>query len=89
MVVERFKDAEAIYRRLRESGRMMPEGLTYLSSWIDDKFETCYQLMETHDPSLFDEWVSHWNDLMDFEVHAVMTSKEAVERFKSVSPAGA
>ena len=49
MVVERFKDAPAVYRRFRDQGRMMPEGLSYLSSWVDDKFERCYQLMETHD----------------------------------------
>jgi hypothetical protein len=80
MVIESFKDAEAVYRRFRESGRMMPDGLTYASSWIDETFERCYQLMETHDLKLLDEWMSHWSDLMEFEVHRVMTSKEAVEQ---------
>ena len=82
MVVEHFKnhDAVPVYRRFRERGRMQPDGLLYVSSWIDDKFETCYQLMETHDTKLLDEWMSHWNDLMDFEVHRVLTSKEAVEK---------
>jgi hypothetical protein len=56
MVVERFKnkDAVPVYRRFRESGRMMPEGLAYVSSWIDDKLERCYQLMETHDRALLE-----------------------------------
>jgi hypothetical protein len=82
MVVEHFKngDAAPIYRRFRESGRMMPEGLVYVSSWIDERLERCYQLMETHDRALLDEWMGHWSDLMDFEVHPVITSKEAVEK---------
>jgi len=82
MVVERFKnkDAAPVYRRFKEDGRLMPEGLTYVSSWIDEKLERCYQLMETHDRSLLDEWMAHWSDLMEFEVYPVITSKEAVER---------
>jgi len=81
MVVEHFKnhDAVPVYRRFRERGRMQPEGLLYVSSWIDDNFERCYQLMETHDRALIDQWMSQWHDLMDFEVHPVITSKEAVE----------
>jgi len=82
MVVERFKnkDAAPVYRRFRESGRMMPEGLAYVSSWIDDNFERCYQVMETDDRALLDEWMAHWNDLIEFEAYPVITSKEAVER---------
>jgi len=81
MIVEHFKnhDAVSVYRRFRERGRMQPEGLLYVSSWIDDKFERCYQLMETDDRALIDQWMAQWNDLMDFEVHPVITSKEAVE----------
>jgi hypothetical protein len=82
MVVEHFKngDAAPAYRRFRDKGRMQPEGLVYVSSWIDEKMERCYQLMETGDPKLLDDWMSRWSDLMDFEVYPVMTSKEAVER---------
>ena len=82
MVVERFKnkDAAPVYRRFKENGRLMPEGLVYVSSWIDEKLERCYQLMETHDRALLDEGMAHWSDLMEFEVYPVITSKEAVER---------
>ena len=82
MVVEYFrnKDAVPIYRRFSERGRMMPDGLAYVASWIDEKFERCYQLMETHDRTLLDEWMARWSDLVEFEVYPVMTSKEAVER---------
>src|SRR5438132_13553415 len=82
MVVEHFKnkDAVAIYRRFRDRGRMAPEGLAYLSSWVDDKLERCYQLMETHDRRLLDQWMANWSDLVDFEVHVVLTSKEAAEK---------
>ena len=82
MVVERFKnkDAVAVYRRFRDNGRLAPEGLLYISSWVDDKLERCYQLMETHDRTLLDEWMANWRDLVDFEVHPVITSNEATER---------
>ena len=80
MVVERFKDAPAVYRRFREHGRMMPEGLSYVSSWVDDKFERCYQVMETDDRRLLDEWMANWADLMDFDVVPVITSAQARER---------
>ena len=81
MVVEYFKnkDAVPVYRRFRDRGRMMPEGLLYVSSWIDVKFERCYQLMETNDRGLLDEWIANWSDLVEFEVYPVVTSKQAVE----------
>jgi Protein of unknown function (DUF3303) len=82
MVVERFKngDPTPIYRRFRDRGRMMPDGLGYVWSWIDERMTHCYQLMETEDRALLDQWMGQWSDLMDFEVHPVITSKEAVER---------
>ena len=81
MVVERFKEAAApeIYRRFREKGRMMPNGLEYVSSWIDVDFKICYQLMQTEDVALFNRWIKNWNDLMDFQIVPVRTSSEAVE----------
>jgi Protein of unknown function (DUF3303) len=84
MVVEQFKnkDAIAVYRRFRDSGRMAPVGLAYVSSWVDDKLERCYQLMETHDRRLLDQWMANRSDLVDFEVHAVLTSKEAAEKIE-------
>ena len=86
MIVEHFKDGNAVpvYRRFREKGRMMPEGLTYLSSWIDESMQRCYQVMETHDRSLLDQWMAHWGDLMEFEVYPVITSNQAVERIAPV-----
>jgi hypothetical protein len=81
MVVEHFKggDAVAVYRRFREQGRLAPEGLSYVSSWVDVKFERCYQLMETADRRLLDEWMARWSDIVDFEVHPVVTSAQAAE----------
>jgi hypothetical protein len=76
MVIERFKDAPAIYQRLREKGRMMPEGLNYVSSWIADDLKTCWQIMETENFALFDQWLVNWRDLMDFEIAPVRTSEE-------------
>lgn len=85
MIVERYKNGDAVpvYRRFRDRGRMAPEGLMYVSSWVDTKLELCYQLMETQDSRLLDEWIAQWRDLVDFEVHPVITSAEAA---KIVSP---
>jgi len=82
MVVEHFKggDAAPVYRRFRDYGRLAPEGLTYVSSWVDTTLERCYQVMETADRLLLDQWIAEWRDLVDFEVYPVITSKEAAER---------
>ena len=82
MIIERFKDgdAEPVYRRFRDQGRLAPEGLTYVSSWVDEPLAVCYQVMETDDRALLDAWIANWSDLVDFEVHPVMTSREAAER---------
>jgi hypothetical protein len=83
MVVERFKDAPAIYRRLHEKGRMIPEGLEYVSSWIDVDLKICWQLMRTEDESLFQTWINNWKDLADFEVVPVRTSAEVREMMEA------
>lgn len=82
MIIEHFKNRDAlpVYRRFRERGRMAPEGLHYVASWVDEEFERCYQVMATHDRALLEEWMAHWSDLVDFDVHEVVTSKEAAEK---------
>ena len=81
MVIERFKNQDAIpvYRRFRDQGRMTPEGLEYVSGWVDTKLERCFQIMETSDPKLMTEWTARWSDIVDFEVVAVMSSADAVQ----------
>jgi hypothetical protein len=85
MVIEKFKnkDALAVYRRFRERGRMMPDGLKYVGSWVEANFDRCFQLMECDDPRLFQQWVIQWRDLMDFEVVPVGSSKDTME---TISP---
>lgn len=85
MVVEHFRNGDPVpvYRRFRERGRLMPDGVNYVSSWVDEKLERCFQLMEANDPALLDEWISNWNDVADFEIYPVISSSEAAER---VSP---
>jgi hypothetical protein len=82
MVIERFRngDAAPVYRRFRDRGRLAPQGLSYVSSWVSEKLDRCYQLMETGDPSLLDQWMANWSDIVEFEVHPVITSKEAAEK---------
>jgi hypothetical protein len=82
MIVERFKnrDPVPVYKRFRERGRLAPEGLTYVSSWVSLDLTTCYQLMETSDPALLDEWLARWSDLVEFDVVPVLASAEAAAR---------
>jgi len=81
MMIERFKnrDALAVYRRFRERGRMAPEGLTYVGSWIEANFDRCFQLMECDDARLLQQWMLKWQDLVEFEIVPVVPSKETVE----------
>jgi hypothetical protein len=80
MVVEHFKDAEAIYHRLWDRGRILPKGVVLESVWVDEKVERSYRLLKTYDRELLDEWMANWNDLIDFEVYEVTTPEEAGEK---------
>ena len=86
MVVERFKAGAAreIYRRFEEQGRMMPDGLEYVSSWISLDTNTCWQVMQADNVSLFDQWMRNWNDLMDFEIIPVQTSAEVKQMMQTL-----
>jgi hypothetical protein len=86
MVIERFRNdaAEAVYGRFREKGRMLPDGLTYVESWVEVNRSRCFQLMECDDVRLFEQWVAHWNDLVDFEIVAVHASKDGVPQGNQV-----
>jgi Protein of unknown function (DUF3303) len=79
MVIERFKDTDAVpavYQRFRESGRMMPEGLSYVDSWIEVSFQRCFLVAQCDDPRLLQQWVLRWHDLIDFEIVPVVGSKD-------------
>ena len=84
MIIERFRpgQAPAIYRRFRDRGRMMPEGVRYVSSWIDLDFQRCFQVMEAKSEDDLKAWTSNWQDLMDFEIIPVRTSADAVEAIR-------
>jgi Protein of unknown function (DUF3303) len=79
MVVEHFRrgDALPVYRRFRDQGRLMPEGLRYVASWVTDDFRRCFQIMECEDQQLLAQWMARWEDLIEFEVSPVITSAEA------------
>jgi hypothetical protein len=85
MIIERFRDGDPVpvYRRFRERGRLAPEGLEYVNSWVTPDLTTCYQVMKTDDRSLLDEWLANWADIVNFEVHPVITSPEAASRVKT------
>jgi hypothetical protein len=86
LVIEHFRNGDPlpIYRRLRAEGRLMPEGLAYVSSWITEDLTRCYQVMEAADRELLDAWMGRWSDLMEFEVLPVLSSPQVQER---LSPA--
>ena len=73
MVIEHFRDnsIEAVYKRFSVHGRLLPEGLHYVDSWLDRENLRCFQVMQTRDFSLFDQWTQHWDDLVDFQIIAV------------------
>ena len=82
MIVEHFRggDAVPVYARFRDRGRLAPEGLTFVASWVAADLQRCYQVMQTADRRLLDAWIARWNDLVEFEVHEVIDSADALER---------
>ena len=79
MVIETFRggDPRPVYERFAARGRLAPEGLAYVASWVTADLRRCYQVMECDEPRLLDEWMAQWDDLVDFEVLPVLTSAEA------------
>jgi hypothetical protein len=82
LVIEHFRDGDPapVYRRFREHGRLAPEGLRYVASWVTEDLSRCYQVMECDDRALLDEWMARWRDLVEFEVFSVVSSAEAAEK---------
>jgi hypothetical protein len=66
-----------VYRRFRDRGRLAPDGLNYVASWVTTELDRCYQVMECDDAKLLDVWLAQWRDIVDFEVIPVVTSIEA------------
>jgi hypothetical protein len=79
MVIEHFRDGDPVpaYRRFRDRGRLMPEGVEYFGSWVTEDLRRCFQVMRCEDRRLLDQWIANWNDVTDFEVIPVITSAEA------------
>jgi hypothetical protein len=81
MVIETFvQGARPVYERAAEKGRMLPTGVLYLDSWIDESLQRCFQLMETDDPNALEEWIGEWSDLVRFEIVPLIGSSEAAAR---------
>ena len=82
LVIESFRNGDAVpvYARFRERGRLAPEGLAYVNSWVTPDLRSCYQVMECADRALLEQWMASWADLVDFEVVPVITSAEAAAR---------
>jgi hypothetical protein len=83
MIIEHFRGgrADSVYARFRERGRMAPDGLNYISSWVSPDGARCYQVMECDDRGLLEQWMAAWDDLVECEVHPVITSAEAAAKF--------
>jgi hypothetical protein len=78
MVIERFRnqDALAVYRRFRDKGRQMPDGLAFVGSWVSADVGRCFQLMECDDVTLLQRWVAAWSELIEFEIVPVAPGKD-------------
>jgi hypothetical protein len=78
MVIEQFRnqDAKAVYHRFREQGRLAPQGLSYVGSWVEASLGRCFQLMECDDVILLQQWVAQWSDLVSFEIVPVVPGKD-------------
>jgi len=81
MVIESFRnqDAKAVYRRFRDKGRLTPEGLTFVGSWVEADLRRCFQLMECGDVTLLQRWVAEWSDLIDFEIVPVVPGRDVAD----------
>ncbi len=77
MLIERLSDPRAVYERFRERGRMAPEGVEYVTSYVSADHSTCWQVMECSEYSLLEQWMSAWEDIVSFEVIPVVTSQHA------------
>jgi hypothetical protein len=88
MVIERFRDqnASAVYRRFIEQGRLAPDGLTYVGSWVEASLDRCFQLMECDDITLLQQWVAQWSDLVAFEIVPVVPGKETATALSAEAP---
>lgn len=82
MIIERFHPdkVKAMYQRFQEKGRMLPEGVSYINSWINEPVTICYQVMESESPEKLQEWMDQWKDLVDFEVIPVISSAQTKEK---------
>ncbi|MGQ0740624.1 MAG: DUF3303 domain-containing protein [Bacteroidota bacterium] len=82
MIIERFRPGKVkeMYRRFEEQGRMLPDGVTYINSWINEDITVCWQVMEAPSSEKIQKWISKWNDLVDFEVVPVISSAEAKKK---------
>ncbi len=84
MVIERYRSGPGpVYERAAAHGRMLPDGLSYISSWVEaGEMDRCFQLMETGDPALFEAWTERWDDLVSFEIVPVIASAEAAAQVR-------
>jgi len=90
LVIESFRggDPRPVYARFAERGRLAPDGLAYVASWVTDDLARCYQVMECDDRALLDEWMANWSDIVDFEVLPVMTSAQAAAAVAALGGTG-
>jgi hypothetical protein len=88
MIIENFRKetVKELYQRFDEKGRLMPPGLTYIDSWINEDVSVCYQLMESESLAALHQWIANWNDLADFQIIPIISSDEARNKVLNASP---
>ena len=84
MVIERYKDKEAVYKRFHEKGRMMDKDINYVASWVSTDGNVCYQINDCKNEEALYNWASNWSDITDFEFIPVITSSEMSEKMANI-----
>lgn len=86
MVIERCKhgDPKPVGDRVKTRGRMLPAGVTYQTSWMDATGSQCFQIMDAPSREALNEWVGRWNDLVDFEIIAIVPSADFWANMRNV-----
>lgn len=85
LVIENYKSGKTklIYERFKKKGRMLPDGVEYENSWVEENLQKCYQIMKSENIEKLNEWISNWKDLVDFEVKRVLTTDQVNNRLNN------
>lgn len=82
MIIEKFypEKIKSLYQRFAEEGRLLPEGVEFIDSWINEDVTLCFQLMKSESREKLEEWISNWEGYAEFEIIPVISSETAKQK---------